>query len=68
MRSRFNMNIMHCPKFFRASPFCIRTCIIAFVTGSASGDGGELEVFGNALADVSVFRVTMNCSFNASFH
>ena len=41
---------------------------MAFVRGSASGDGGELEVFGNALTDVSVFSVTMNCSFNASCH
>lgn len=68
VRSRFNMNMIHCPKFFRALPFRIRTCITAFVTGSASGDGGELEPFGNALTDVSVFIVTMNCSFNASCH
>jgi hypothetical protein len=41
---------------------------MAFVRGSASGDGGELGAFGNALVDGSVFRVTMNCSFNASCH
>jgi hypothetical protein len=38
----------------------------AFVTGSASGDGGEFEALGNALPDASEFIVTMNCSFKAS--
>ena len=61
------MNIIHCPKFLRALPFCIRTCIIAFVRGSASGEGGEFGAFGNALVFVSAFKVTMNCSFNASY-
>lgn len=39
-----------------------------FDWGSASGEGGELVALGNALTPVSVFIVTMNCSFNVSFH
>jgi len=39
---------------------------MAFVKGSASGDGGELEALGNALVAVSACSVTMNCSFKAS--
>jgi hypothetical protein len=44
----------------------MRTCSTGFARGSASGEGGDVGAFGNALADVSVFMVTMNCSFNAN--
>jgi len=40
--------------------------MIAFVTGSGFGDGGEVGAFGNALTEVSALSVTMNCSFSAS--
>jgi len=66
VRSRFSMNIIHCPKFLRASPLSIRTCSAGLAKGSASGEGGDVGAFGKALADVSAFMVTMNCSFNAS--
>ena len=66
VRSRFSMNIIHCPKFLRALPLRMRTCSTGFARGSASGEGGDVGAFGKALADVSVFMVTMNCSFNAN--
>ena len=66
VRSRLSINMIHCPKFLRALPFWIRICITALVSGLISGDGGEFGDFGNAVTDVSVFMVTINCSFNAS--